>query len=295
VIGALLQELRPKQWTKNLLLFAGVLFSQHLTNPAVLLRAAGGFLAFSLLSGTVYLLNDIKDIEADRRHPVKRNRPLASGRLSVGVARGAFVPLLALVALLSLWLGGPFALVAGLYLAFNLAYTFGLKQIVLVDVFFVAIGFVLRAIAGVQLMRPVVPTELSPWLLVCTFFGALFLALAKRRREITNAGEAASRQRAVLEHYTPELLDGLLLVSAAASLMAYALYTMWPATVAKFHTEALLYTMPFVAYGIFRYLYLVRATEATEDPAQVLLTDRPLGWCIGLYLLTVVVILYHRS
>lgn len=296
MIGALLQELRPKQWTKNLLLFAGVLFGLHLTEPDLLLRAAGGFLCFSLLSGSVYLLNDIKDLEADRRHPRKRLRPLASGRLSVGAARAALVPLLAAVAALAAWLGPPFALVAALYLAFNLAYTFGLKQVVLVDVFFVAIGFVLRAIAGVQLLVPVKPgTELSPWLLVCTFFGALFLALAKRRREMTNAGEGAVRQRAVLEHYTPELLDGLLLVSAAASLMAYALYTMWPATVAKFHTEALLYTMPFVAYGIFRYLYLVRATETTEDPAQVLLTDRPLGGCILLYLLAVVVILYFRS
>jgi 4-hydroxybenzoate polyprenyltransferase len=296
VIGLLLQELRPKQWTKNLLLFAGVLFSQHLTDAGMLFRAAGGFLAFALLSGSVYLLNDLKDIEADRRHPVKRRRPLASGRLSVGAAWGALGPLLATVALLTLWLGLPFARVAALYLAFNLAYTFGLKQLVLVDVFLVAIGFVLRAIAGVHLLLPVAPgTELSPWLLVCTFFGALFLALAKRRREMTNAGEDASSQRAVLDHYTPELLDGLLMVSAAASLMAYALYTIWPATVAKFHTEALLYTMPFVAYGIFRYLYLVRATETTEDPAQVLLTDRPLGWCVGLYLLTVVVILYYRS
>ena len=296
MIGPLLQELRPKQWTKNLLLFAGVLFSQHLTDPGMLLRAAGGFLAFALLSGSVYLLNDLKDIEADRRHPVKRLRPLASGRLSAGAAWGALGPLLAAVALIALWLGRPFALVAAFYLAFNLAYTFGLKQRVLVDVFFVAIGFVLRAIAGVQLLLPVAPrTELSPWLLVCTFFGALFLALAKRRRELTNAGEGASRQRAVLDHYTPELLDGLLMVSAAASLMAYALYTIWPATVAKFQTEALLFTVPFVAYGIFRYLYLVRATETTEDPAQVLLSDRPLAWCIGLYLLTVVVILYHRS
>jgi 4-hydroxybenzoate polyprenyltransferase len=296
VIGLLVQELRPKQWTKNLLLFAGVLFSQHLTDPDMLLRAAGGFLAFSLLSGSVYLLNDLKDLEADRRHPVKRLRPLASGRLSTGVARVAVAPLLAAVALIALWLGQPFAVVAACYLGFNLAYTFALKELVLVDVFFVAIGFVLRAIAGVQLLLPVAPlTELSPWLLVCTFFGALFLALAKRRRELTNAGDGASRQRAVLDHYTPELLDGLLTVSAAASLMAYALYTIWPQTVSKFHTEALLYTVPCVAYGIFRYLYLVRATKTTEDPSQVLLTDRPLAWCIGLYLVLVVVILYYRS
>src|SRR5262249_44178307 len=144
--------------------------------------------------------------------------------------------------------------------------------------------------------RPVAPqTMLSPWLLVCTFFGALFLALAKRRRELTNAGDAASRQRAVLDHYTPELVDGLLTVSAAASLMAYALYTIWPQPVAKFHTAALLYTVPFVAYGIFRYFYLVRASETTEDPSQVLLTDRPLAGCVALYLVAVVAILYLRS
>ena len=294
MIGAIVQELRPRQWTKNLLLLAGVLFSRHLTEPEMLLRAVGGVVAFSLLAGSIYMLNDLKDLEDDRRHAVKRLRPLAAGQLSPVAARVASVPLLTVVALLSAWLGPPFMAVAGLYVAFNLAYTFWLKQVVLVDVFMIATGFVLRAIAGVQLMLPVAPdTVLSPWLLVCTFFGALFLALAKRRREIANAGEGASRQRAVLAAYTPELLDGLLLVSAAASLMGYALYTIWPATVAKFQTEALLYTVPFVAYGIFRYLYLVRATEATEDPSQVLLTDRPLGWCLGLYLVTVVLILYR--
>jgi len=294
VIGALIRELRPKQWTKNLLLFAGVLFSQHLTDPQLLLRAAAGFVAFSLLAGSIYMLNDLKDLEVDRRHTVKRLRPLAAGRLPITAVWVALVPLWTVVGLLSAWLGSPFMVVVGLYVAFNLAYTLWLKQVVLVDVFMIAIGFVLRAIAGVQLLLPVAPdTVISPWLLVCTFFGALFLALAKRRREIANAGEGATRQRAVLEEYTPELLDGLLMVSAAASLMGYALYTIWPATVAKFGTEALLYTVPFVAYGIFRYLHLVRATEATEDPSQVLLTDRPLGWCLGLYLLTVILILYR--
>ena len=294
MIGALIRELRPKQWTKNLLLFAGVLFSQHLTDPQLLLRAAAGFVAFSLLAGSIYMLNDLKDLEVDRRHTVKRLRPLAAGRLPITAVWVALVPLWTVVGLLSAWLGSPFMVVVGLYVAFNLAYTLWLKQVVLVDVFMIAIGFVLRAIAGVQLLLPVAPdTVLSPWLLVCTFFGALFLALAKRRREIANAGEGAKRQRAVLEEYTPELLDGLLMVSAAASLMGYALYTIWPATVAKFGTEALLYTVPFVAYGIFRYLHLVRATEATEDPSQVLLTDRPLGWCLGLYLLTVILILYR--
>lgn len=292
--GALLQELRPKQWTKNLLVFAGVLFSRHLTDPDLLLRATAGFVAFSLLAGSVYMLNDLKDVEADRRHARKRLRPLAAGTLPVAAVWAALGPLLAAVVAISVWLGPPFLAVVGLYVAFNLAYTFWLKQVVLVDVFMIALGFVLRAIAGVQLLVPVAPdTAISPWLLVCTFFGALFLALAKRRREIANAGDGATRQRAVLADYSPELLDGLLMVSAAASLMAYALYTIWPATVAKFQTEALLYTVPFVAYGIFRYLYLVRATESTEDPSQVLLTDRPLGVCLVLYMLTVILILYR--
>lgn len=293
MIGPLIEALRPKQWTKNLLVFAGVLFSQQIDNPALLLRAAGGFVAFSLLSGCVYLLNDLTDLENDRRHPRKQKRPIASGRLSVGMARAALIPLLAVVVAITVWLGSGFAWVVGIYFALNVAYTFGLKKQVLIDVFVIASGFVLRAIAGVELLRPISPsTNISPWLLVCTFFGALFLALAKRRRELANAGDGATGQRQVLGHYTPELLEGLLLVCAAASLMSYALYTIWPATVAKFKTETLLYTVPFVAYGIFRYLYLVRASESTEDPSQVLLTDRPLAGCVVLYVLSVVAILY---
>jgi len=295
MILAWVHALRPKQWTKNLLLFVGVVFSQHLTDPAIVGRAIAGFAAFSLLAGSVYLVNDLRDVEADRQHPRKRSRPIASGRLSAGVAWGSLPVLLAVVGAIAWWLGPGFLATAVIYVLLNLAYSMGLKHVVLLDVFVIALGFVLRAIAGVQLLLPVAPgTELSPWLLVCTFFGALFLGLAKRRREIANAGEEqATRQRAVLDHYTPELLDGLLLVSAATSLMGYALYTIWPATVAKFGTEALLYTVPFVAYGIFRYLYLVRVAESSEDPSQVLLTDRALGVCVVLYLATVIVILYR--
>ena len=295
MIAALLQTLRPKQWTKNLLLFAGVLFSRQAGDPQLLLRAGAGFVAFSLLSGTVYLLNDLLDVEADRKHPKKRKRPIASGRLPVAVAWGALLPLLGLSAVLSWWLGKDFAIVVWAYFLMNLAYSFGLKRQVLIDVFVIAIGFVLRAIAGVELLRPVSPTtEISPWLLVCTFFGALFLGLAKRRRELANAADAAGQQREVLGLYSPALLDGLLLVSAASALMSYALYTIWPATVAKFGTEHLLYTVPFVTYGIFRYLYLVKVSENTEDPSQVLLTDRPLAGCVVLYLATVLLILYRR-
>jgi len=292
---ALLQALRPKQWTKNLLVFAGVVFSQHLGEPALVLRAFAGFVAFSLLAGSVYIINDLRDVEQDRHHPRKKLRPIASGRLSPTVAKIAVVPLVVIAITLAWWLGQAFTITALIYLVVNFAYSSGLKHQVVLDVFLVALGFVLRAIAGVQLLIPVAPeTAISPWLLVCTFFGALFLALAKRRREVTNAGDQAGRQRDVLKHYTPEMLDGMLLVSAATSLMSYALYTIWPATVEKFHTEALIATVPFVAYGIFRYLFLVRTAENTEDPSQVLLSDRPLAVCVLLYLATAVAIIYLR-
>jgi 4-hydroxybenzoate polyprenyltransferase len=295
MIRAWFEALRPKQWTKNLLLFAGVVFSQNLRDPRLVGRAVVGFFAFSLLAGMVYLINDLRDVEQDRAHPRKRLRPIPSGRLPVAAAWVSLIPLAVVVTALSWWLGTGYALTAALYVVMNLAYSFGLKRIVLLDVFVVALGFVLRAIAGVQLLIPVAPgTELSPWLLVCTFFGALFIALGKRRRELTNAGEAqATRQRTVLDQYTPELVDQLLVIAAAASLMSYALYTIWPGTVAKFHTEALLFTVPFVAYGLFRYLWLVQVTEQSEDPSQVLLTDRPLAATLLLYLATVLVILYR--
>lgn len=296
MIGALLQELRPRQWTKNLLLFAGVLFSRQAGDLPLLLRASVGFLAFSLLAGLVYLLNDLRDAEQDRQHPKKRHRPIASGRLGLGAARVSAGVLMVLVVAFSVWLGPQFSAVAAAYLVMNLFYNLGMRNQVLLDVFFIALGFVLRAIAGVELLRPVSPgTELSPWLLVCTFFGALFLALAKRRRELLSAGDDLTGRRAVLRQYSAGLLEGLLLVSAAASIMGYALYTIWPATVAKFNTEALLYTVPFVTYGIFRYLFLVRASETTEDPSQVLLTDPPLRICVLLYLVTVVFILYTHG
>ena len=293
MIGALLQALRPKQWTKNLLVFAGVIFSQHLTDPTLVMRAVVGFFAFSLLSGSVYMLNDLQDVEADRQHPKKRKRPIASGKLPVGVAWAALPLVAAAAAALSWWLGPRFCVVLAIYLVSNVLYSYRLKHQVILDVFLIAFGFVLRAIAGVELLRPVSPeTQLSPWLLVCTFFAALFLAVSKRRRELTNAGTQATEQRAVLQNYTPELLEMMLTVSAATTLMSYALYTIWPATVAKFGTESLLLTVPFVAYGVFRYIHLVRISELSEDPSQVLLSDRPIQITVLLFLAAVTWVLY---
>ena len=265
-------------------------------DPALLLRAGVGFVAFSLLAGTVYLLNDLRDAAQDRLHPRKRERPIASGRLPAAAAWAAAAVLLAAVAALTVWLGTPFALAAGGYLLLNAAYSLWLRDRVLLDVFSIAFGFVVRAIAGVELLRPVAPaTELSPWLLVCTFFGALFLGLGKRHRELASAGAEAGQRRAVLARYSPALLEGLLHITAAASIMGYALYTIWPDTVRKFDTQALLYTVPFVTYGIFRYLYVVRVSETAEDPSRVLLTDRPLLGCVLAYLVVVAVILYTHG
>jgi 4-hydroxybenzoate polyprenyltransferase len=287
------RTLRPRQWTKNLLVFAGVLFSQNVTDLDLMIRAAAGFLAFSLLSSCVYVVNDVRDVAVDRIHPKKRKRSIASGRLRPEIALAGTAPLLAVVVAVSLWLGVGFTIVLGVYLGLNLVYTFRFKNVVLIDVFLIATGFVLRAIAGVELLQPVAPdTSISPWLLVCTFFGALFLALAKRRREIANAGESAAQQREVLASYSPDFVDGLLHATAATSLMSYALYTMWPATVEKFGTERLLYTVPIVAYGIFRYLFLVHRSASSEDPSLVLLTDRPMQVCVLSYLAVVLVVLY---
>ena len=292
-MGALLQALRPKQWSKNLLVFAGVVFSQHAGDRALLLRAVAGFAAFSLLASAVYLVNDLRDVEADRLHPRKRTRPIASGQLQPAAAWAAVPVLLAAVAALSAWLGANFAWVLAAYLVSNFAYSFGLKHHVIMDVFLIAAGFVFRAVAGVELLKPVSPeTQLSSWLLVCTFFGALFLAVSKRRRELANAGVTASGQRAVLADYTPELLDRMLVIAAACTLMSYALYTIWPATVAKFGTEALIVTVPVVAYGVFRYLHLVRVSETSEDPSQVLLADRPIQAAVVLYVVLTFWILY---
>jgi len=294
---ALVEALRPKQWTKNLLLFIGVVFSLHLRDAGLLLRALAGFVAFSLLSGSVYLLNDLMDVEADRAHPKKCRRPIASGRLPVAAAWIA-LPVIWIVAAALAWrLGVGFAVVAAVYVVSNLAYSFWLKHHVILDVFLVANGFVLRAVAGVELVKAVhADTPLSGWLLVCTFFGALFLAVAKRRREIANAGASASDQRAVLRRYSRDLLDLMLNVSAAATILSYALYTMWPETVAKFGhrygLETLLYTVPLVAFGVFRYLYLVGASETSEDPSAVLLGDRPIQVTVLLFAVGVVWLLY---
>jgi 4-hydroxybenzoate polyprenyltransferase len=284
---ALLVSLRPHQWTKNLVVLAALAFSKHLFDADAVARAAAAFVVFCALSGAAYLANDLGDAERDRAHPAKRTRPIASGALALPVARAAAVSLFALGLLASWALGPGFFLCAVAYLALNLAYTFGLKNLVILDVLAIAVGFVLRAVAGAVVIQVV----FSEWLIVCTLLLALFLALAKRRHELVTLEDAAGH-RSILAEYSPYLLDQMTAVVTASCLTAYAFYTLAPETVEKYRTDRLALTIPFVIYGIFRYLYLVHRKEQGGSPSDVLLTDWPLLAATVLWGLVVVLIVY---
>jgi len=284
---ALLVSLRPHQWTKNLVVLVALAFSKHLFDGDAVVRAIAAFLAFCALSGAVYVVNDLVDRERDGLHPAKRSRPIASGALPLGAARVAAAILLAAGLLASLALGAGFLLCALGYVALNLAYSLGLKDVIILDVLAIAIGFVLRAVAGALAIQVV----FSDWLLVCTILLALFLALAKRRHEMVTLPDAASH-RAILAEYSPYLLDQMIAVVTASCLTAYAFYTLAPETVAKYRTDRLALTIPFVIYGIFRYLYLVHRKEQGGNPSDVLLTDWPLLLAVFLWAASVVLIVY---
>jgi 4-hydroxybenzoate polyprenyltransferase len=284
----LLTSLRPGQWTKNLLVFAGVLFARELFNPVALTRAIAAFVIFCALSGAVYLVNDIADRDNDRRHPHKARRPIASGALSVTFA-GCTAACLAIAALGAAFvLGAPFGAVASAYVALNLLYSGPLKHIVIIDVLTISIGFVLRAAAGAL----VIGVVMSHWLLVCTILLALFISLAKRRHELVLLAAGATTHRPILGEYSPYLLDQMIAVVTASTLVAYIFYTISPETEQKFGTEWLGLTIPFPLYGIFRYLYLVHQREGGGSPADLLLTDRPLLACVALWAAAVILIVY---
>ena len=284
---ALLVSLRPHQWTKNLFVLAALAFSKHLFDGDAVALAALAFATFCGLSGAVYLVNDLVDLERDRLHPRKRTRPIASGTLPVPTARAAAAVLLALGLLAAWGLGPGFFACALSYLALNLAYSLVLKDVVILDVLAIAIGFVVRAVAGAL----AIGVLFSDWLLVCTILLALFLALAKRRHELATLENAAGHRQALAE-YSPYLLDQMIAVVTASCLTAYAFYTLAPETVEKYRTERLALTIPFVIYGIFRYLYLVHRREQGGSPSDVLLTDRPLLAAVALWAAAVVLIVY---
>ena len=288
MVGALVTALRPRQWTKNLLVFAGLIFSQSLHEPALVARSILAFAIFCLLSGGVYLVNDVVDAERDRAHPQKRNRPVASGRLPASVALVAGIALLVGASIGALLLSAPFGAVAVGYAVLLTAYSAGLKHVVIVDGLVIAAGFVLRALGGVL----VLDIELSHWLLLCTILLALFLTFGKRRHELIALEAGAADHRPILSEYSPQLLDQMIAVVTASTLMAYALYTMAPETQAKLGTTRLPLTIPFVLYGIFRYLYLLYRRDLGGDPSEHLLTDLALLLDVALWGGAVVLILY---
>ncbi|MCK4409618.1 MAG: decaprenyl-phosphate phosphoribosyltransferase [Candidatus Eisenbacteria sp.] len=289
----IIKMLRPDQWTKNLVLFAGLLFAGGLGTRTLVLHATGGFLTFCALSGATYVFNDLMDVKRDREHPVKKLRPLAAGDLPLGLAAGIAIVLAVLGLVWAYKLHQNFGLLATGYLTLQLLYSLALRKMVVLDVMAIAVGFVLRAVGSVEVLKgPAPATELSPWLLVCTFFLALFLGLGKRRHEVLLLREEAGRHRAVLEHYPPQLIDALLGVVTAATVVSYAIYTIWPGTVAKVGGTGLVYTVPFVVYGVFRYLYLMFATGGGGQPSRALLSDLPLAVNIILWVLVVAFVIY---
>ena len=285
----LLTSLRPSQWTKNLVVFAGLIFGRKLFVWSAVLEVIAAFAIFCCLSGVVYLVNDVLDRESDRRHPLKAKRPIASGAVGVGTATTAAVVLTALGLLAAFALNLRFGLVAAAYTGLLVLYSGPLKQIVIIDVLTIAIGFVLRAVAGAV----AVDVQISHWLLVCTILLALFIALAKRRHELTLlAGDATSHRR-ILGEYSPQLLDQIIAVVTASTLIAYVFYTISPETEQKFGTTWLGLTIPFPLYGIFRYLYLIHQRAGGGSPADLLLADRPLLACVALWALMVALIIYQ--
>jgi 4-hydroxybenzoate polyprenyltransferase len=287
MLTAILQTMRPKQWVKNGFLFFALIFDEKLINPAAFLTVAAGFVVFSFLASSIYIYNDLADLESDRLHPKKKNRPLAAGQLKPRTAWGVFI----LLILASL--GAAYALdfvffsICGLYFLTNIAYTRILKHVAILDVILLAGFYVIRVGAGVSLVDV---ERFSPWIYVFTTFLALFLGIGKRRAELTLMQLEAGNTRKVLEGYTLDFLDRLNVIVSSMTIMTYSLYTFSAPNLPENHSMML--TIPFVIYGIFRYLYLVQVENTGEAPTEVLYLDRPLQICVVLWGLTVLFVLY---
>jgi len=289
-IRDLVQSLRPTQWTKNLFIFAPLVFALDFFKPDRWLKTGAAFALFCLFSGSIYLANDVFDLEEDKRHPKKSRRPLASGRMTKSQAILAAVALAAASLVLAFVLNRNFFIACLIYGILQMAYSMKLKHVVILDVFLVAAGFVIRVFAG----GLVIDVPLSSWLLICTMLLALFLAMSKRRHEITLLEGDASSHRPILKEYSAYLLDQMIGVVTASTVIAYCLYTVSEETVAKFGTKNLIFTTPFVLYGIFRYLYLVHKKGMGGSPEELVIMDRPLLLDIVLWIAAVIVILYVR-
>jgi len=288
-VAALLKLMRPAHWVKNVFVLAPVVFAQRLTDPHSITLALLAFVCFCLASSAVYAFNDIRDREEDRLHPVKCHRPIPSGQLSVGVAAVAAVVLAGLAVAGALYIGHEFTLVLVAYLILNLLYTTVLKHVVILDVMSVSLGFVLRVLGGAV----AIDVEVSAWLLLCTIFLALFLAFSKRRHELMLLDQHASDQRPVLTSYSPAFLDQMINVVTASTVVAFALYSISPETVEKFQTRFLIYTTPFVLYGIFRYLYLIYQSPGQLNPTEGVVRDLPSMVNLVLWGGSVIFVIYY--
>jgi 4-hydroxybenzoate polyprenyltransferase len=287
MIFALIKSMRPRQWPKNIFILAALVFDRQLTNFPAVLRSIAGVALFCLLSSCVYIINDIADREADIRHPYKRNRPIASGKLPVKAAVISVIIMLIITIPLSFLLSMGFGLISLGYFVMMLAYSQWLKHINLIDVFIIAAGFVLRVAAGVSLIKV---ERFSPWLYVVTTLLALYIGFGKRRAELTTLAGDANSHRRVLDGYNLTLLDQLITIVSSSTIIAYSLYTFSAPNLPSNHTMML--TIPFVLYGIFRYLYLIQVKEEGGAPEELVLTDRPLQATMALYGISVLVIFY---
>ena len=284
--------LRPEQWLKNFFIFAPLIFSKHLFNEAYLATAVQAFVVFSLLSSTVYIFNDIADREADRLHPTKRNRPIAAGKISISQAIGIAIGLLLVIGLLMTLLNAKFLFIAAVYFVLNLGYSFFLKRVVLVDVFIVAAGFMLRVLAGAFAIN----VQVSEWLVLCTLFVSLFLSISKRRAELMIVKNSANYEgRAVLREYDLEFLDQMMTIAASGMAISYALYTVAERTISTFGSSNLIFTTLFVLFGIFRYLYLVRARKTEDNLTHMLTTDPVTLFNIAAWFAVCVIIIYFAE
>jgi 4-hydroxybenzoate polyprenyltransferase len=287
----LFQLLRPTQWSKNTVLFAALIFAKHLFVLPDLLAVTLGFLAFCSLASGAYVMNDLRDCARDREHPLKSLRPLPSGRVRRGTAVALSIVLVLTGMLCAIALRPGFGLLAGVYFVLQVAYTFWLKEVVILDVMSIAAGFVIRAVAG----GVIIAVPVSPWLIICTFLLALFLGFSKRRHELVLLEGRATNHRASLKDYSPYFLDQMIAVVTASTVVAYAIYTASPEVREKLGTDKLYLTIPFVLFGIFRYLYLVHQREEGGNPTQLLLRDQPLLIDVLLWIATAALLLYWTS
>ena len=286
-------SLRPRQWIKNLIVLAPLIFSRNLFHPDMAVLSLLALGVFCLLSGGIYVFNDLVDYRQDREHPVKRNRPIASGKVPRGGALAFGIMITAVGLLVAAWTDVSFFWVCLAYTGSMVLYSLGLKHMVVLDVLIISIGFVLRAIAGVEILKDTDSgVVLSPWLLVCTLFLALFLGFSKRRHELGLLAHKAGLHRKSLEDYSKEFLDAMIAVVTAATVIAYAIYTIWPGTVEKFNTRNLIYTIPFVVFGLFRYMYLVIMRNEGGSPSEILVSDAPLVVDIVLWVCVAGLVLY---